>query len=451
MTNEAKFISGMVLTLAALLIILIMEIRAGGKRKLCQNKTLWKTVCKRKGWMECLLALSAFLVYALFSKRIHTPYNNYSYLADAWLHGRLDSPEIPDYLESICFAGKTYVHFAPGPALLCLPFVAILGINGFNSAFLCMLLASANVGLCWHMLTELKLGDFRNRLWMVALLSFGTVHFWCASWGSSWLLGHISTLFFLLIAFCFLFREEPKNIHDFLAGLFFGLAVCCRLSALLGGFFFAGWILLKRKNKWAALLRFAGGAAIFGGLYMLLNYVRFGTIMDESYSLTYLKDYHREEYDLLCTVPAKEQPALLKAYGKEFGGPLQTRFLSYNLYSIFAMPPVLTSDFPYLIPTSRGVALTIVSPALFLALLCPWKKPVCWLLWATAIATAVPFLLNYGNGQAQFGMRYSMDFTPYLFLLACMTIESKGKWAKGLILYSILANAWGVLYWKCFY
>ena len=95
--------------------------------------------------------------------------------------------------------------------------------------------------------------------------------------------------------------------------------------------------------------------------------------------------------------------------------------------------------------------MTIISPALFIALLCPWKKRTAQLLWVTVVITAFPFLMNYGNGCAQFGMRYSMDFTPYLFLLACMGLENLRGWKKGLIAYSVFANAWGALYWKFFY
>lgn len=447
MNPNAKFTTGMLLTLGTLLAIWVAD------RRLCRKGGDGINLLQpqlKGSWTAFALMAAAYTVYTLFSPHKVTPYNNYAWLADAWLHGRLDVPDLPAYLESVQFGGKTYVHFAPGPALLCLPFVAIYGLNGFDAAFLCRLLGAANVVLCWHVLSLRRLGNAYTRLWMTALLGFGTVHFWCASWGSSWLLGHVSTLFFLLLALCFLFQNPLRLRHCFLSGLFFGLAVSCRLSALFGGVFFAGYLLLTEKKKARALLCLAGGAAVFGSMYMLYNAVRFGTVMDMSYSLTYLKDYHREVYDTLQQVSPEQQLSALRACAREYGGPLQAGFIGFNLYSLLAMPPRFQAAFPWVIPTMAGVALTIVSPALLLAVLCPWKKPHALLLWITVVLTAVPFLLNYGNGQAQFGMRYAMDFTPYLFLLACMGMEKLSGWKKGLVLWSILCNAWGALYWACF-
>ena len=451
MNADAKFATGMVLTFVAVAALLILDRRCVKKHEIPADGTLRYELLYRNGRMELLLATAAFIVFVLFSPHRNTPYNNYAYLADAWLHGRLDVPELPAYLESVQFGGKTYVHFAPGAALLILPFVALYGVNGFNSGFLCQLLGAVNVALCWRVLTRMKIGNRHSRLWMTTLLGFGTVHFWCASWGSSWLLGHISTLFFLLLALCFLFRCENRLSDVFLAGLFFGLAVCCRLSALLGGLFFIGCLMLKKERRFRCLLCFMGGAAVFGSLYMLYNFARFGTIMDQGYNLTYLKDYHRSVYDTLQLAPAEHQLTMLKAYVREYGGPLQTKFLAYNLYSLTGMLPMLQPEFPWVIPKQSGVALTLVSPALAVALLPSWKKPVVRLLWGATLVTAVPFLLNYGNGQAQFGMRYAMDFTPYLFLLACMGMEKLSNWKKGLIVWSVLINAWGALFWVCYY
>lgn len=403
--------------------------------------------------MEICIFLFAYTVFSLFSKHNYTYYNNYSYLANAWLNGRLDAPELPDYLESIRFRGYTYVHFAPGPALLCLPFVAVFGMNGFNAGWLCLVLGAANAVLIYRILGNLKLGDEYGRLWMTALFVFGTVHFWCASWGTSWLLGHLSTIFFWGLAMYFLTLpvEECPWYQDFLSGLFFGLAVTCRLTALLGGIYFAGYLLMNRKHRIVSCLRFAGGAAIFGGLYMLYNYVRFGTIMDSSYGLTYLKDYHTDAYNTMQALPAEEQAERFRELQRSCGGPLQFGFIPYNLYSLFLMLPDFYKSFPFAVPTQAGVCITLISPALFFAFAAEWKKPMTWILWATVLATSVPFLMNYGNGMSQFGMRYSLDFTPYLFLLACMGLREMKLWKKGLVVWCILANAWGALFWKCFY
>src|SRR5262245_4330243 len=57
----------------------------------------------------------------------HSPFNHFSLLADAWLHGRLDlGGPPPPYAQNNDFAsfkGKWFVAFPPFPALLILPIV----------------------------------------------------------------------------------------------------------------------------------------------------------------------------------------------------------------------------------------------------------------------------------------------------------------------------------------
>jgi len=406
----------------------------------------------------CLIVLS-FITFWLCNNHQFNYYNNFSYFAKSLLEGRL-SVELPAYLESVEYQGMQYMHFAPGPAILSIPFVAIWGVDGFNCTYLAMLLGACNLPLAMKVLFNMGIAKTdRDRFWLGLMLTFGTVHFFCASQGSSWFIGHVATLFFLLLAFCFLTdntnRFSTGNL--FLAGLFFGFAVTCRLAALFGFVFATGYLWLYKKEKKEGIrniLLFCCGAAVFGSLYMTYNYVRYGTIMDMGYHLTYLKDYHRENYDILQRAPVNEQRALLKQMSKECGGPLQTKFIKYNLFSVFFMAPQFQTSFPFIIPAVTGVAVTFTSPMLYCGILADKKDKLTWILMATTLITAIPFLLNYGNGMAQFGMRYSMDFTPYLWLLMCLALTKKGNlrwWMKIGIAICILINGWGTLYWTCFY
>ncbi len=404
-----------------------------------------------------------FIAYYLCNDHEFNCYNNYSYFADALLNGHLHVDGMPEYLESVSFMGHKYMHFAPGVSLLCLPFVAIWGIEGFNAIWLAMFLGACNSVLAVLVLRNMGIGKAeKDRFWLAAMLTLGTVHFFCAAIGSSWFLGHVSTLFFLLLAFYFL-TKQGKNLKMtclflFLSGLFFGLAVTCRMTALLGGFFFLGWIWFKKegsqKEKIKMIVFFACGAFIFGFLYMLYNYVRYGSIMDQGYTLTYLKDYHREAYDTIQAAPLSEQKELLAEYKTEFGGPLQLKFIGYNLYSILFMAPQWQETSPHLVPAVTGVSITFTSPLLYWAVTADIKKKMTWCLWLSAFLTAVPFLMNYGNGMAQFGMRYSLDFTPYLWLLMCygLTKENLLKLrAKILIVLCFAVEIWGTMYWVTYY
>ena len=428
-------------------------------RLCCRREPPERPLPRREGTMELMLFLLSFLVLFLLNDHRFVYYNNYSYLADALLHGHLYVDGMPAYLESVEFGGHVYMHFAPGPAILCLPFVAIFGIQGFNIAWLSLLLGAANTSLAYRVLRQMGIGrDRRERLWCGLLLTFGTVHCFLAALGHGWFLGHVSSWFFLLLGMAFLTvpEERRKDVHLFLAGLFYGCAVTCRMPNLLGALFFFGYILTRYKREtWLrSLLFFCLGAAVPGGLYMAYNYVRFGTIMDKGYNLTHLKDKHRALYLEMQELPKAEQLSYLKAAEKEVGGPLQKKYIAFNLYSIFLLGPEFKAEYPYVIPTLAGVSLTHLSPALYAAGWVDYRKDkLPWFLLATAVVCAVPFLMNYGNGFAQFGMRYAMDFIPYVGILAAMGMTRKpmGGWKVALILLCMLLNMWGPVYWNIFY
>lgn len=408
-----------------------------------------------KKTIACILFLLSIILFMLCSNHKFNAYNNYSYLAEAILNGHLDVPTMPDYLESVTFMGHTYMHFAPGVAWLSLPFVLIFGISKFNCIYLAMVLGALNSSLAYLILEQKKIGKCtRDRILLSLMLTIGTVHFFCSTVGSSWFLGHVSTMFFTLLSWYIMFkvtnkRDHKNNLYLFLSGLSFGLAVNCRLSALLGCVFLIYHIYKIYGFTLKPYLFFAGGAAVFGSIYMIYNYVRYGTIMDRGYNLTYLKDYHRDAYNALLESPISEQKALLKEYINEYGGPLQLKYIKYNLYSIFMMAPRFSWTFPYIIPEISGTAITFTSPMLFAAVKAKRKDNYVIVLWITTILTAIPFLLNYGNGQAQFGMRYSLDFTPYLWLLMCIGLgKKKLSWLAIVgIVFCFIMNIYGTLYW----
>lgn len=197
-------------------------------------ETLWP---RGERTVELLLFAASFLILFVLNNHKFVFYNNYSYLADALLHGRLYVDGMPEYLESVEFGGHSYMHFAPGPAILCLPFVAVFGVYGFNIGWLSLGLGAANTALSYRVFRQMGVGrDRRERIWCAALLTFGTVHCFLAALGHGWFLGHVSSWFFLLIGMVFLTvpEEKRKDAHLVLAGVFYGCAVTCRMPNLLG-------------------------------------------------------------------------------------------------------------------------------------------------------------------------------------------------------------------------
>jgi len=404
--------------------------------------------------IELIIFILSYLIFFMFNNHKAIIYNNYSWLAKAILEGHIDIPDLPNYLESISFMGKKYMHLAPGPAILCLPFVALFGLN-FRIEFLCFAIGASNAVLFYKILQNININKHDN-LWLTVLAVFGTVNFWLTVIAHSWFFGQITGLLFVLLGLYFITLRENKKIY--LSGLCFGIAVTCRMSLLFGFVFFTGYIILKRKDIIKNIFLFISGMFIPGVLYFAYNYIRFGTIMDMSYYIIYLSDYFKDELAVMLSLPDREQLKELFRLNKLHGGPLQLRFAKNNLYSIFLLMPEFKNKFPYVIPTMAGVCITLVSPALWIGgiLACIYKRHqnLIKLLIITSIITAVPFILNDHNGFNQFGMRYSMDFMPYLFLLSAIAltpIKSCYEWKIWLILYCVFANAWGIFYWNNFY
>ena len=45
----------------------------------------------------------------------------------------------------------------------------------------------------------------------------------------------------------------------------------------------------------------------------------------------------------------------------------------------------------------------------------------------------------------QFGYRFSLDYTPYLFLLLAIGARPMSRWFWALALFGVAVNAWGAL------
>ena len=159
----------------------------------------------------------------------HSPYNQYVYLADGWLHGRLSLPGQPpnendwakvDVLklrdgrelrgiygsrtggpvdrfyplrgtpetvpgsEIVTRSSIRYVSFPPFPAVLMAPFVAIWGLS-FNDVLFNGLWAGLNPMLLFLLLRHLRARGISRRtevddLWLTALFGVGSVYYFCS-------------------------------------------------------------------------------------------------------------------------------------------------------------------------------------------------------------------------------------------------------------------------------
>lgn len=393
----------------------------------------------RSRWLQALAIAIAVLAVYLLTTSGSNPFNQYVLLSDAFLHGRLDIRNPPDYLELARYkdgeacAGrepgcKGFVIDPPSPAVLLMPFVAIWG-TGLNQTYVSMLFGAAAMGLFWVAARQWGWSP-RFSGAMVLLLALGTDFWWASTDGGLWTFAHVSAVFFMMAALV----EATGARRPWLVGLLVGAGGLARLPVFLSSPFFAYLILEREQRPWRELLRdrgvqtrlalFAAAVAVMAGADLLYNFARYGTVLD--------KGYDHPQY--------ADQPWFAK-------GRFDISYIPRHIEAIFFKQPELNEgEFPYFRPSSYGMALFFTTPAFLYAFNARWERRSLAAIVALGL-TAVPLVLHGTTGWAQFGYRFSMDLFPMLAVLTAsgMRQEMSGlKWAA--IGLSCFICFWGVLY-----
>src|SRR6516225_5681154 len=108
-------------------------------------------------WLVCL---TIGVVYVYFSMRIthsifrSTRLNDYTYLLDAFVHGRANVIPASTYDLSL-YQGKWYLYWGPAPVLLLWPFYLIWGVKASDVLYT-MLGGVANVVLIYLCILQMK-------------------------------------------------------------------------------------------------------------------------------------------------------------------------------------------------------------------------------------------------------------------------------------------------------
>ena len=149
------------------------------------------------------LVAAAALVYWLCGPMASTPgRGDFFYLADAFLHGRTWLDFQPGPYDVIVVDGHVYVPFAPFPAVVLMPLVALVGAvtadqweSGVNA-----LLAAVASGCAGGCSGGSASSGCVDRLWLTLLFGFSTQILWVTTRGGVWHTGHLvaTILTFLL-------------------------------------------------------------------------------------------------------------------------------------------------------------------------------------------------------------------------------------------------------------
>jgi hypothetical protein len=376
------------------------------------------------------LAALAYAVYWAANNGGFMYFNYHLHLAFSFLQGRLWIASPPSWLTEFAFyQDRPYVYFDPFPSVFLLPFAARWGLQ-VNLAQVSMAVGALNVALLRLLLGVL--GVRRSTAnWTTLLFAVGTVHFFAAMYGNTWLLAHLLAVAALTLAWL----EATSQANPFLLGLLCAMAATSRSPALLGAPVLLFLVLERRRGAWLrTVFEFSLPLLVTAVLLGLYNFARFDDLLNNGYLMA--------------------NQALLNPQH----GSFSWRYIPQNIYQYFVRFPQLESVWPYLRLDDHGLSLLATTPAVLLLLRPGWSRhaPRAALRgWVAAAGCALIlglYLCYFWDGWQQFGSRYTLDFTPFLMVaLALKNDERPGVWRwifPALVVLSIAVNVWGVWWWQ---
>jgi hypothetical protein len=350
----------------------------------------------------------AAVLYWLAAKDFDAMRGDFFYLADAFLHGRTWLDARPGPNDVILIDGRSYVPFAPFPAVVLMPLVALIGPvqadqieSGVNAV-----LAAAGVGMCWWLLGRVGVASLVDRGWLVVLYGFSTQILWVTARGGVW---HTGQLIASILTFAALIELWGRR-RALLVGLLAGAAFLTRAPLAFAVPSYAALLddsgvprlhdLPWRRWIWLGLGVLPAVVAFFA-----YNQIRFGTPLESGYALATL-------------------PPFLEAQRAQ--GLFSLVHIPMNLDYFLVHPPVLQAEFPFIKGDGLGMSVFVTSPGMLFALRADWRRPQAWWLAVATILVLVPTLLYYGGGWWQYGYRYFLDSVPFVMALCGMAAVHRG-------------------------
>ncbi|MEO7666806.1 MAG: hypothetical protein ABIU97_07220 [Dehalococcoidia bacterium] len=396
---------------------------------------------------------------------------------------------------------QIFMQHALGPALMVIPGVVVWG-NGLNQTLVSVLIGALTAPIIFAIARQYS-SKLLNQLTFTILMLFGTVFWWVASNGGVWFFAHTVSVFFMFGAIYFTVRRPIP----LLAGLCFSASVFSRPTVLLAGLFFvimfsSRWWKAEGRNlldriDWPTVYQFALGAAPLALIMLTLNYLRFDSPFESGYGYTeqlYQGSlqgvYNHGLFDLsyiqrhppvfLEQMPIFQDsgPYILPSW---FGMAiwvttpvfLYAYFTNIKEHRAVCIPAAIALGVAALVILSRGLARlwdgswetsdipfgvhllpfwSLAFVGMAAGVIVPRLKGADWdrlvvACWAAIIPTTLFVFTFAATGWAQFGYRYGLDITPFLWLLVIRTIGDQLKWHHiALILIGVAVNLMGVLW-----
>lgn len=389
---------------------------------------VWSKASKNLNLLFLFVSVAIGLVYLLTSGG-DTPYNYSIRLSEAFLNGRYWIEENPPWLSELIPAGQNrfYMVYPPMPAIMAFPFVLIFGAS-FPQQLLAHLIGIGIVFMTMK-ISYLMTNDKWISIWAALAVGIGSIVWFLASVGSVWYIGQISACFWLL---CAIYESLHKK-RPLLVGLLLGAAYLSRVHVIISLPFFVYLLFENRKKNisWNSLRIII--LTCVGMLPYLLfnfwyNFVRFGSIFDKGYFIL---------------------PGILNELNAPWFkyGLINIIYMPEHLRTIFWSFPKISNVFPYVIPSWNGLAIWITSPFFIYALFASVRNGKNIFAWISILSIFMIVGSHGGNGFAQFGYRFAVDFYPFLIFLTIQGVHrSKFRIHWLLLLLAIVVNMWGVIW-----
>ena len=390
---------------------------------------------------------------------------------------------------------KTYMQHSLGPAFIVLPGVLLFGVD-LNQTLVSVIFAAMTAPVVFLVARGLSKST-EARVWLTVLMVFGTIFFWVGANGGVWFFAHTTATFFLFGAIYFTVTR-PNPLY---AGALLGAAFMSRPTVSMSGLFFVimfaqlwlrppegGKSLLERIN-WEPVRAFFAGVSPFVLTTMAINYARFDNPVESGYN--YGEQLHQDH--------------LAHVYPD---GTFHPGYIERHPPTVLEQMPIFQDTAPYILPSWAGMAIWATTPAFFYSLFAGIKERIVLIVGGVAVGLAAAVILSRGvvrawdwgwatteiplgihllpfwamigaavvyslinrdrlitacwaaiiptalfiftfaaTGWAQFGYRYGLDFTPFLWLLVARAIGDEIKWHhKVLITIGVLVNLMGLLW-----
>jgi hypothetical protein len=333
---------------------------------------------------------------------------------------------IPVLWDATLYNGKYYLYWGPAPALL-LAFVKLfyspevgdkiitlvftIGLFIFSTLLILELWKNHFLETShWALLLGIAFTGLANPI--LFTLIEARIYEGAIIAGQCFLIGG---LYWLYIGF-----NKSSPLYLSLAGIFFVFAIGSRTTLVPSVFIISLtvliWVIKTAQTKaWSLLLAFGIPLSLGGILYAWYNVARFGSITEFGFR------YQLTSYNLYESIDETYSPAyILPNTYKTLFNTLEWRTTVPHIFPTRWHGPVwLEKGHPkfYLLFAESISGIFIATPFLIFALFTNWKnKNINWTLFSLAGASLGAFITMQGFFFT--AMRYLLDFTPTLALLA---------------------------------